>query len=138
MFSQMYAMLTRNVQALLSGDTDPIADRCHYPMVIHSPGRVVPFLSANDYAATLKSMSAQMRDDLKVTDIIVRLRMTDVPHDGRFRAWATLSYVFAVDTPPRFTDVTYYCRVTNGQIKVEMIEMECDILPDQPIRGQAA
>jgi hypothetical protein len=43
-----------------------------------------------------------------------------------------------VATPPRSTDVTYYCRLVDGQIKVEMIEMECDILPDQPIRGQAA
>jgi hypothetical protein len=138
MFSQMYAMLTSNAQALLSGDTDPIADRCHYPMIIHSSGRVVPFLTADAYATALRHMSAQMRDDFKVTDIIVQLRTMEVPRQGRFRAWARLSYVFAVDTPPRSTDVTYYCRLADGQIRVEMLEMDCDILPDQPIRGQVA
>jgi hypothetical protein len=138
MFTQMQTMLNRNTQALLSGDTDDIAERCHYPMVIHAPNRVMPFHAPTDYAATLKHMSARMRDDYKVTDIIVRLRTMDVPQGGRFRAWATMSYVFAVDTPPRSTNVTYYCRLVDGQIKVEMVEMDCEILPDQPIRGKAA
>jgi hypothetical protein len=34
--------------------------------------------------------------------------------------------------------MTYYCRLVDGNIKVEMIEMNCEVLPDQPIRGQAA
>jgi hypothetical protein len=138
MFDQMQAMLNRNSQALLSGETGEIAMRCHYPMVIHAPNRVVPFHTAKDYAATLKHMSQRMREDFKVTDIVVRLRTMDLPRHGRFRAWATMSYVFAVDMPPRTTQLTYYCRAANGQIKVEMVEMDCDGLPDQPIRGQAA
>jgi hypothetical protein len=138
MFTQMQTMLNRNTQALLSGETDEIADRCNYPMVIHAPDRVLPFHAATDYAATLKHMSQRMRDDFKVTQIFVRLRTMDVPREGRFRAWATMSYVCGEDTPLQQTNMTYYCRLVDGNIKVEMIEMNCEVLPDQPIRGQAA
>ena len=138
MFNQMQAMLDRNTQDLLAGNTQAIAQRCHYPMVVHSPTQLVPFQTAADYAATLQHMSARLRNDYNVTGITVRLRTMDLPRAGRFRAWATLSYHFAVDTPAHDTHVTYYCRLVGGQIMVDMLEMDCEILPDQPIRGRAA
>lgn len=138
MFTQMQTMLDRNAQALLSGATDEIADRCHYPMVVHSTDRVLPYQSASEYAATLKHISTLMRDTYNVIGITLRLRAMDLPQDGRFRAWATMTYIFAIKTAPRSTNVTYYCRLVDTQIKVEMVEMDCDALPDQPIRGQAA
>lgn len=138
MFNQMQAMLNRSTAAMLSGSTDEIAQRCHYPMVIHSPVRVLAFQSATEYAETLRYMSARMRQEFNVTAITVRLRMIDVPSGGRFRAWATISHHFAANQPPRQTQVTYFCRLVADDILVEMVEMDCELLPDQPIRGQAA
>jgi hypothetical protein len=138
MFTEMQAMLDRNAADLLAGSTDAIASRCHYPMVIHTPDRVVPFQSAGDYAQMLAHISVRLREDYKVVDITARLRTMDLPRAGRFRAWARLSYRFAIDTAPRETDVTYYCRVQDGQIRVEMVEMDCEVLPDQPVTGEVA
>jgi hypothetical protein len=138
MFTEMQAMLDRNAADLLAGNTDAVASRCHYPMVVHAPDRVVPFQSAAEYAAMLAHISRRLRNDYKVVDIIARLRTMDLPRAGRFRAWARLSYRFAIDTAPRETDVTYYCRLQDGQIMVEMVEMDCEVLPGQPATGQAA
>jgi hypothetical protein len=98
----------------------------------------VPFQTPTAYAAVLAHIAARLRNDYKVTEVIARLRTMDVPRAGRFRAWARLTYRFAIDTALRETDVTYYCRLVNGQIRVEMVEMDCEVLPDQPISGQAA
>jgi hypothetical protein len=138
MFTQMQAMLDRNAADLLAGNTDAMAARCHYPMVIHAPDRVVPVQSATEYAAMLAHIAARLRDDYKVTGITARLRTMDLPRGGRFRAWAKLSYRFAVDTAPRETNVTYFCRLQDGEIKVEMVEMDCEVLPGQPITGEVA
>jgi hypothetical protein len=138
MFTQMQAMLDRNAADLLAGNTQAMAERCHYPLVVHTPDRTVPFRSASDYAATLSHMATTLRQDYKVTAITARLRTMDVPQAGRFRAWARLTYAFAINTAPRETNVTYYCSVLQGQIRVEMVEMDCEVLPQQPITGQAA
>jgi hypothetical protein len=138
MFTEMQAMLDRNAADLLAGNTGAIADRCHYPMTVHAPDKVVPFQTASAYAAVLAHIADRLRNDYKVTEVIARLRTMDVPRGGRFRAWARLTYRFAIDTAPRETNVTYYCRLVNGQIRVEMVEMDCEVLPDHPISGQAA
>lgn len=138
MFTEMQAMLDRNAADLLAGNTAAVASRCHYPMTIHAPDKVVRFQTAADYAAVLTHIAVRLRDDYRVTEIFARLRTMDIPRAGRFRAWARLTYRFAIDTEPRETDVTYYCCLLDGQIKVEMVEMDCEILPDQPISGHAA
>jgi hypothetical protein len=138
MFTLMQAMLDRNAADLLAGDTGAIADRCHYPMTIHAPDKVVAFPTAADYAAVLAHIATRLREDYKVIEVIARLRTIDVPRAGRFRAWARLTYRFSIDTAPRETNVTYYCRLVDGQIKVEMVEMDCEVLPDHPVSGQAA
>jgi hypothetical protein len=138
MFTEMQAMLDRNAADLLAGNTDAVASRCHYPMVVHAPDRVMPFQSAAEYAAMLSHISLRLREDYKVIDITARLRTMDLPRAGRFRAWARLSYIFAVDTAPRRTDVTYYCRLQDGEIRVEMVEMDCEVLPGQPVTGEVA
>lgn len=138
MFNAMQTMLVRNTEDLLAGDTNAMAERCQYPMVIQLAHRTLPFQSAADYAATMADLAMRMRDDHKVIKINVRLRTVEVPQDGRFRAWAILTYQYAVTTAPHDTQVVYYCRVADGQIKIEMIEMNCEALPQQPIRGKAA
>lgn len=138
MFDAMQAMLVCNTKDLMAGNTTAIADRCQYPMVIQLANRALPFHYAPDYAATMAQLATHMRDDHKVTDIEVRLRAVELPNGGRFRAWATLTYRFAIATPPRDTQVVYYCRLVDAQIKIEMIEMDCEALPEQPIRGEAA
>jgi hypothetical protein len=138
MFSEMQEMLDRNAADLMTGATDRIAGRCQYPMTVHSPERTVIFPSPEDYAATLRYIATRLRDDYKVTEVIPRLRTMDTPRAGRFRAWARLTYRFAIDTPPRETNVTYFCRVVQGAIQVEMVEMDCEVMPARPVEGEAA
>lgn len=138
MFNEMQEMLERAAAAMLTGRTDELAQRCHYPMVVHSADRVLPFQTPQDYAATLAHVGTLMRDSHKVTAITSRLRSIEVPRSGRFRAFARMTCHFGNGCAPQTTDVTYFCRLTGSEIKVEMVEMDCALLPDQPIRGRVA
>ncbi|WP_431300991.1 hypothetical protein [Tabrizicola sp. BL-A-41-H6] len=136
MFDHMQDLLDQTAADLLSGHTDAIAGRCAYPMVVHSPQKIVPFQTSADYAATLRKVSGRLRDR-KVTAISARLRATDAPSAGRFRAFARLTCRFGDGTPPSQTDLIYFCRMVDNAIRVEMIEMDCSLMhaeqtPRQP------
>ncbi len=138
MFNQMQQMLDRTTAALLSGQTEELVRRCDYPMVVHSATRILPFQTPQDYAAALAHLCNQLRGPLHVTSIVARLRSMELPLRGRFRAFVRLTYHFATGSPSHETNAVYFCRLAGDEIRVEMVEMECALLPGQPLRGRAA
>lgn len=137
MFDHMQELLDRTAADLLSGQTDTIAGRCAYPMVVHSAQRIVPFETPADYAATLAQLSGRLRKR-EMTAISARLRATDAPSRGRFRAFVRLTCRFGDGTPPSQTDLIYFCRMVDSAIQVEMIEMDCALMHAEPPPRQPA
>ncbi|MDP3264824.1 MAG: hypothetical protein U1E06_12830 [Tabrizicola sp.] len=137
MFDHMQELLDHTAADLLSGRTDAIAGRCAYPMVVHSPQQIVPFRTPADYAATLAQVSGRLRHR-EVTAITARLRAADAPSRGRFRAFVRLTFRFGNGTPPSETDLICFCRMVDSAIQVEMIELDCSLMPAAPTSRQPA